>query len=174
MLGKMLRMAALLDVYAPLLTERQREVCCLYYLNDYSLSEISELHGVSRQAIHDALVRSEQAMEEYESQFGLVRCSETRQRQLDELAAALSAVRESLCKAARALGGEPGSGSGFDLDAAHAWLAGAINGVEHCQKAASTMGAGTDSSAGSSLGKADTARSLCTDGNHVDNSGHRP
>ncbi len=52
MLDKMLRMGALLDVHGPLLTEHQREMCVLYYLNDYSLAEISELYGgVSRQAV---------------------------------------------------------------------------------------------------------------------------
>jgi hypothetical protein len=144
MLGKMLRMASLFDVYSSLLTQRQREICSLYYLSDYSLSEISELRGVSRQAIHDTLVRSEQAMEEYESQFGLIQRSETRQRQLDQLAEALSAVGESLDEAVRALSAEPGSGSGCDLDAARACLEGAISGVERCQKAAADIGAGVE------------------------------
>ena len=143
MLSKMLRMAALFDVYGPLLTERQREMCCLYYLNDYSLSEISELHGVSRQAIHDTLVRSEQAMEEYEKQFGLIRCSEARRRQLGELVAALRGVGESVDKALHALGGEPGSDSDCDLNAARTWLAKAVSAVRGCEKVAASMEAGT-------------------------------
>jgi predicted DNA-binding protein YlxM (UPF0122 family) len=144
MLSKMLRMAALFDLYGPLLTERQREMCCLYYLNDYSLSEISELHGVSRQAVHDTLVRAEKAMEEYEKQFGLIRCSETRRRQLDELAAALSGVSDFVDRALHALGGESGSDSECDVHAARIWLAGAVSAVEGCRKAATSMGVGTD------------------------------
>jgi len=142
MLGKMLRMAALFDVYGALLTERQREICCLYYLNDYSLSEISELRGVSRQAIRDTLVRSEQAMEEYERQFGLIRCSEARRRQLDELAAAIRGAGESIDKALHALGGGPGGDSDCDLSAARTWLAKAVGAVRSCEKVATSMEAG--------------------------------
>jgi len=152
MLSKMLRMAALFDVYGSLLTQRQQEMCRLYYLNDYSLSEISELHGVSRQAIHDTLVRSEQAMEEYESQFGLIRCSEARRRRLDELVAALRGVSESVDKALHALGGEPGSDSDCDLNVARALLARTIEAVESCQKAAISMEAETGTVTGTDLG----------------------
>ena len=154
MLSKMLRMTALFDVYGPLLTQRQQEMCRLYYLNDYSLSEISELHGVSRQAIHDTLVRSEQAMEEYEGQFGLIRCSEARRRRLDELVAALRGVSESVDKALHALGGEPGSDSDCDLNVARALLARTIEAVESCQKAAISMEAdtGMDTGTGTDLG----------------------
>jgi hypothetical protein len=152
MLSKMLRMAALFDVYGSLLTQRQQEMCRLYYLNDYSLSEISELHGVSRQAIHDTLVRSEQAMEEYESQFGLIRCSEARRRRLDELVAALRGVGESVDKALHALGGEPGSDSDCDLNVARALLARTIEAVESCQKAAISMEAETGTVTGTDLG----------------------
>ena len=152
MLSKMLRMAALFDVYGSLLTQRQQEMCRLYYLNDYSLSEISELHGVSRQAIHDTLVRSEQAMEEYEGQFGLIRCSEARRRRLDELVAALRGVSESVGKALHALGGEPGSDSDCDLNVARALLARTIEAVESCQKAAISMEAETGTVTGTDLG----------------------
>jgi len=153
MLGKMLRMAALFDVYGPLLTERQRETCCLYYLNDYSLSEISELHGVSRQAIHDTLVRSEQAMEEYENQFGLVRCSEAMRRQLDELVETIRGAGECIDKALHALGGGPGSDSDSDPDAARAWLAKAVSAVRGCEKVATSM-------------EADTGPGLCLGSDH--------
>lgn len=141
MLSKMLRMAALFDVYGPLLTERQQEMCGLYYLNDYSLSEISELHGVSRQAVHDTLVRAEKAMEEYENQFGIVRCSDTKRRQLEELTSALSAAHEVLVSEARALGPELGGNCDCDLDAARAWLARATEAVRGCRKVAISMGA---------------------------------
>lgn len=139
MLSKMLKMAALFDVYGPLLTERQQEICCLYYLNDYSLSEISELHGVSRQAIHDTLVRAEQGMSEYENRFGLVRSNQAKRRQLEELASALAAARESLDMAVHALEGESQSGQGSDLDAARMWLAKAVSAVQGCEKAAASM-----------------------------------
>jgi len=151
MLSKMLRMAALLDVYGPLLTERQQEMCRLYYMDDYSLSEISELQGVSRQAIHDTLVRAEQAMEAYENQFGLVRICDTTRRQLEELTSALSAARQAIDGAVRALGGEFGSDCDCDLDAARTCLATAIKAVRSCQKAAVSIEEGTCAGMGPGL-----------------------
>ncbi len=165
MLGKVLRMASLLDVYSSLLTDRQQEICSMYYLSDYSLSEISELKGVSRQAVHDALARSEQAMEDYESKLRLVRDSETRRLQLDALADSLSSVSEALSDAARTLGGagcdddssigcrrrwdmhldpnrDPDPGRDDDLDHARACLADGADGVEQCRRIVATMKAG--------------------------------
>ncbi len=152
MLGKMLRITALLDVYAPLLTERQREMCGLYYLRDYSLSEISELSGVSRQAVHDTLARSERAMEEYERQFGLVRRSEHMLRQLDAVGEALSSVRDSLVQAlaeSQGSDGNPGThpdcGSGPNSSSRpggiRAHLLDAVCAIERCQSAVVSIGA---------------------------------
>lgn len=69
----------LLDFYGPLLTDRQQELMRAYYLEDLSLAEIAGEDGVSRQAVHDLIKRSEAALHEYEEKLGLVR--EYRQRQ---------------------------------------------------------------------------------------------
>ncbi len=66
------RMAYLLTFYEKVLTERQREMMHLAYEEDWSLSEIAEAYGVSRQAVHDALHRSETAMEELEGSLRLL------------------------------------------------------------------------------------------------------
>ncbi|MDD2200793.1 MAG: YlxM family DNA-binding protein [Firmicutes bacterium] len=104
MLDKMLRMGALFDVHSPLLTERQKEMCVLYYFNDYSLAEISELYGVSRQAVHDALTRAERAMEDHEKAFGLVMKAEKRQVRLNQLDSKLSEACLRLENAMASLG----------------------------------------------------------------------
>lgn len=54
---KNVRMCMLLDSYSPLLTQKQRECMQLYYEEDLSLSEISELLGISRQGVRDCLKR---------------------------------------------------------------------------------------------------------------------
>ncbi len=72
MLEDFLRRSALFDLYGALLTEKQQKCLSMSLLEDYSLSEIGESLGISRQAVFDTLHRSEQAMEEYESRLGLL------------------------------------------------------------------------------------------------------
>ena len=72
MLEEFLRRSALFDLYGALLTEKQQKCLSMSLLEDYSLSEIGESLGISRQAVHDTLHRSELAMEEYEARLGLL------------------------------------------------------------------------------------------------------
>ena len=62
----------LYDFYGQLLSKRQQEVMALYHEENFSLSEIAEEFGVSRQAVHDTLKKAEQALGEYEAKLGLV------------------------------------------------------------------------------------------------------
>lgn len=71
-LDRMLRAAALFDLYGGLLTQRQREFFDLHYLRDLSLGEISEQYGVSRQSVHDTLARGESYLERVEAALGLL------------------------------------------------------------------------------------------------------
>ena len=50
-----LRDSLLLDIYGGLLTQKQREVLHMQLDLDYSLSEIAENQGVTRQAVLDAV-----------------------------------------------------------------------------------------------------------------------
>lgn len=72
LLEKMVRMGELFDFYGQLLTERQQEFMTLYYQQDFSLGEIAERFGISRQAIHDNLRRSEKILEEYDQKLELL------------------------------------------------------------------------------------------------------
>ena len=59
---KMVEIGLLFEQYKELLTEKQREMVSLYYEEDYSLGEISENLGVSRQGVYDTLKRSEKIL----------------------------------------------------------------------------------------------------------------
>jgi len=83
------KMALLLDFYGALLTPRQQELMRAYYLEDFSLAEIAGEDGVSRQAVHDLIKRSEAALEEYEQKLGLVREYRRRQALLEQLEEAI-------------------------------------------------------------------------------------
>ena len=71
-LNKVVEIGILFETYKELLTQKQREIVSLYYDEDYSLGEISENLGVSRQGIYDTLKRSEKILKDYESKLGLV------------------------------------------------------------------------------------------------------
>jgi predicted DNA-binding protein YlxM (UPF0122 family) len=60
------RIGQLIDLYGPLLTERQRNFITLHYVEDMSFGEIAQEYGISRQAIHDAVKHAEQALEDYD------------------------------------------------------------------------------------------------------------
>ena len=62
----------LLDFYGQVLTQRQRSAVELYCGEDYSLSEIAQEEGISRQGVRDALVRAEKALTEMEDRLQLV------------------------------------------------------------------------------------------------------
>ena len=51
---------------AALLTDKQMNYIELYYADDYSLAEIAEEFGVSRQAVYDNIKRTEKILEAYE------------------------------------------------------------------------------------------------------------
>ncbi|ASK63515.1 hypothetical protein CFK37_15810 [Virgibacillus phasianinus] len=71
MLDKTTRINYLFDFYQALLTPKQRNYMEMYYLEDYSLGEISELSEVSRQAVYDNIKRTEQMLESYEKKLHL-------------------------------------------------------------------------------------------------------
>lgn len=70
-MAKDLNYSALLDYYGAMLTEKQREAMLLYYNEDLSLSEISEIVGTSRQGVMDILRRSEVQLNQLESRLKL-------------------------------------------------------------------------------------------------------
>ena len=70
MIEERLHLLELFDAYGALLTEKQQECVRMHILEDFSLSEIGEALGISRQAAHDNIRRSELALEEYEEKLG--------------------------------------------------------------------------------------------------------
>lgn len=85
MLEKTLRFNELYDFYQSLLTEKQHSYMSLYYLDDYSLSEIAEACNVSRQAVYDNIKRAEQLMEYYEGKLHLYEKYKRRKQLIQQL-----------------------------------------------------------------------------------------
>ena len=69
---KILEQALLYDFYGELLTEHQKRVYEDVVLNDYSLSEIADELGISRQGVHDMVKRCSRLLNGYEEKLHLV------------------------------------------------------------------------------------------------------
>lgn len=96
---KAARMNLLYDFYGGLLTAKQRQAMEMHYQEDLSLGEMAAALGISRQAVHDLLARSEAILEGYESALGLARKHACRR-------AALLSLRGHLCELAARAGGD--------------------------------------------------------------------
>ena len=66
-----LEMILLFDYYGDLLTDRQKLCLDMHYNQDFSLAEIAQEAGISRQGVHDMLTRAAQRLFEMEEKLGM-------------------------------------------------------------------------------------------------------
>lgn len=71
-MDKNVRICLLFSFYRNMLTKRQIDCVDLYYNEDLSLAEISELLGITRQGVRDNIKRAENTMNDTEERLGLV------------------------------------------------------------------------------------------------------
>ncbi len=69
---KNIRLGYLYDFYGELLPEHGREILGSIVEDDLSLSELSEMYGITRQGVHDVKKRCAAALEKYESKLHLL------------------------------------------------------------------------------------------------------
>ena len=65
-------LAYLYDFYGELLNEHQRQIYEDFVLNDFSLGEIANEEGISRQGVHDMIKRCSKKLMDYENKLHLV------------------------------------------------------------------------------------------------------
>jgi hypothetical protein len=90
-----LYLSTLFDLYGALLTEKQQECLRLHLFEDFSLSEIGEELGISRQAVYDNIHRSEKAMESYEQKLGLAARYHEERQELAKIYESIKDLRQA-------------------------------------------------------------------------------
>ena len=83
-LEKSVEIGTLCAFYGGLLTERQLNALRLHYEEDFSLGEIAEELGVSRQNVHELITRSVQKLRRYEEALGAAKRAEETAKALRE------------------------------------------------------------------------------------------
>ena len=73
MFEKNLNVGYLLDFYGELLSERKKAALDMYYNEDYSLSEIADEVGISRQGVRTVIKKAESELFFYEEKLGLAK-----------------------------------------------------------------------------------------------------
>ena len=88
-------------IYGDLLTEKQKVYYDYYYLKDYSLSEISEILKVSRNAVHMQLKNVIKHLENYENKLNILKKDEKILkiiRQIEHKELTIEAIKKELEK----------------------------------------------------------------------------
>ena len=93
---RLYELARLYDLYGGLLREKQRECLRLHIAEDFSLAEIGEELGITRQAAHDNIRRAERALMEMEETLGLLARQQAQEHALTVICAELRALREPI------------------------------------------------------------------------------
>ncbi len=92
---KELHIGVLLDYYKNLLTQKQAECIELYYNQDLSLYEISQLLDISRQGVRDNIKRGEKQLLAFEQMLGLSEKYEEIERCCARMEARLSKLKDT-------------------------------------------------------------------------------
>lgn len=83
----------LLDMYGNLLGKAQYRRMSLHYSDDYSLAEIAQSEGISKNAVHLSIATAEKKLDQFEKKLGLVERLKTVRGLLDKIDEATGAEK---------------------------------------------------------------------------------
>lgn len=89
------RISILMDYYKELLTGKQKDIMELYFNEDLSLAEISEITNTSRQAIYDIIKRCNKLLHDYEDKLKLFEKSITTKKSKEIIIQKLSLLEKN-------------------------------------------------------------------------------
>ena len=90
---KNVKVSILCEIYGKLLTEKQYNFLDDYYNKDFSLSEIAENNGITRQAVRDNIVKGENKLFEYEEKLGIMKRTLTQEQQIVKILSELTKIQ---------------------------------------------------------------------------------
>lgn len=90
---KNVEMSMLCQIYGKLLTEKQYKLLDDYYNHDFSLSEIAENQGITRQAVRDNLKKGESKLFEFEEKLGFMSRMLKQEETIDHILYELSKIK---------------------------------------------------------------------------------
>lgn len=80
-----IELSLLYDFYGALLKDNQQRMFEAYILDDFSVSEIADEMGITRQGVHDAVKRAARQLRDYEQKLGLLARFEQQKSAVKEL-----------------------------------------------------------------------------------------
>ena len=92
-MDKILELSLLYDYYGELLTDHQKRIYEQVVLEDYSLGEVAENEGISRQGVHDLVKRTTRTLEDYENRLHMVERFLRIREQVSEISDLLNSIK---------------------------------------------------------------------------------
>lgn len=84
-MDKSIKITILFDIYGKLLTTKQQEIFKEYYLYNLSLREIAQNRNISYQGVRDSIKSSENMLENFEENVGMLKLLENVEKVCDIL-----------------------------------------------------------------------------------------
>ena len=84
----------LYDFYGELLTKHQKQIFEEAVLNDYSLSEVAEEHGITRQGVRDSIKRAEAQLFDMEERLGLAKRFNEIKKGVEDIEACVDVIND--------------------------------------------------------------------------------
>ena len=108
-LKEIVELTRLYDVYGPLLSDHKKEIFESYVLDNYSLGEIAEQIGMSRQGVRDIVIRCSKELTGFEEKLGFLKRTDGIEAELKEIVKSVEILKAA--RADKQMFGEAGSES---------------------------------------------------------------
>ncbi len=93
-MDKKVEVSMLWQIYGKLLTAKQYKIIDDYYNKDFSLSEISENEGITRQAVRDIIKKGEKKLFEYEEKLLFMKKTINQEKLVENILSQLNKIQK--------------------------------------------------------------------------------